>query len=400
MFALLVWPVIWTGRQTTPEAYDQETYHLPAIRFLIDQESNFREFPCPNLPGYHLVMATASRFVGEGRWLQWINSFFGLAVVLIVFAYATTVIELWTAFVLVLPLLCSSYLLKGSIWLMTDNAAWLMVVLALGDALTARRLTPWRCIGWGALVIGAVLVRQTHIWLVIPMAYAFLGGISEQKGAVRAQSVTAGLMSILALFLLLAAAWNLWGGPVPPAFVAIHWVHINLTSITLAMALLGFFGLFYPKPKNSLPWWGGFIGLLTALLWPTAYDIAQGRWGGTVWELARRVPTIGRRSLLFPPLAIMGGILLASWGCAITADPLRRRRAILLCVAFMSWLVVQPLNSQTFQRYAEPMVLILLIWFSAFCVFEKKPSNDKWHWLSPLLLGVMQLAVTLLSIWK
>ena len=125
-FAALVLPPIAMGLGGTSEAFDQDRFHLPTIRTLADQ------LPRPDLvnlqsataPGYHLLMAALARGGVDGeRGLRLASSGLSFAMLLVVWAVAARRAGPWAGGLLTLPVLCSSYVLGGAIWLTTDNAA-------------------------------------------------------------------------------------------------------------------------------------------------------------------------------------------------------------------------------------------------------------------------------------
>src|SRR5207249_1269288 len=96
-----------------------------------------------------------------------------LGLLLTVFSLLMLRLDPWRSLACTSPLLGSSIVLSGSVWLTTDNAAWMFVALALGSAaLTA--VTPGRIARAGIWSALAVFIRQIHIWVIGPIALAGL----------------------------------------------------------------------------------------------------------------------------------------------------------------------------------------------------------------------------------
>jgi hypothetical protein len=130
-----------------------------------------------------------------------------------------------------------------------------------------------------------------------------------------------------------------------------------------------------------------------AVIAPSSYDVESGRWGGWLWEVVRRTPTVFNRSVVLVSLAIAGVVTLATqWHRA--QDRSRTRECGLILVALLSWLGAQSANFQVWQRYFEPAILILLSWLVALA----PPPLDNARWVLPLAMVGLVLAMTVLLV--
>ena len=423
-FLLLTWPVILTGAQGTSEAYDQRAFHEVVIRAMAGQWPNVDlvNYDSATTPGYHLVMAAAAAIISERTLvLQLLSSLFGLALLLAVYRTAARLTGAWPAVALTLPLLASSYFLGGSIWLTTDNAGKLFLVLALGGsamlAPSAARLARW-----GLYATFAVLVRQILLWVVAPIALAAL--LASPMSRIlpplfrlprqpphRWRDFLLPLPLVLAPFVVVAFFFYIWRGSVPPGYVSQHASGSNPAVIPLALALIGVYGIFFlPFFAGSdlkriladrLVWLAATSALLLSLAFVTSFDKAAGRSGGTLWWLVGHLPTIAGRTILFPPLAVLGAIVtVCAWRAACAAG--RSRAAAILLLSLLGWLLAQLVNSKAWQRYCEPIVLIQFIWLAALAVppsLRAATPALRRGWIGPLLLALLLLAVSAYTLY-
>lgn len=418
IFALLVWPVIFAGAQGTSEAWDQLRYHEAVIHTMVQQwpHLDLVNYESATTPGYHLLLSLVARFVSDSSMLlQFVNSLFSLALLLAVFIHVRRHLGPWHGLALVTPLLASSYFLGGAIWLTTDNAGWLPVALALGGS---AMLTPTagRVARWGLYCTLAVLVRQIQLWAMAPVGLAALlmsplaGKLPRllhrpQAGPGSWREFLLPLPLVVAPLIVVAIFARLWGGLVPPACAAPHASGINPAVIPLTLALWGMHGVFFLPAFLSgvrrrgaadvLMWGALVIAIVAALIIPTTYDLDAGRFGG-LWDATRHLPTIGHCSVLFPPAAGVGALVLVWAGRAVFAAG-HGRAATFLLLSMLGWLLAQMFNAEAWQRYCEPIVLIELIWMAALAMApagQGAPSPFRGWWIGPLLLGLAQLALS------
>ena len=437
LFGILVWPVVLSAQGTlgdgatdikypTSEMGDQRKYHEPTILAFAEQwpSVDLVNYPSATSPGYHLLMALVAKYMSHDLVvLQFAGSLLSFGLLLVVWGYGARHARAWPALGLVLPLVASSYVIGSGIWLVTDNAGLLFVCLALGGAMMVQP-TAMRTARWGLYATCAVGIRQIHVWVAAPVILAALLGSPLSRYAPR--NLCASLKQTLTMPVLLATLpvvllpmvmvglfiW-LWGGVTPPAYADLHSTGFAPVSSLVALALVGSLGLFFlpafcPKWTDILKvdrWLvvAVVLAIAVSLTIPTSFDISRGRWGGAIWELVRRMPDVAGRSIVFPPLAALGAVVLVhAWRAAGRAG--RAREATVLLLSLLGWLIAESVNTQSGQRYCEPMILVGLAWLAALSVSPTKgtarfvPTHRLW-WAGPAALGAIQLILSAATVY-
>lgn len=437
LFAILVLPVVISTQGTlgdgatdikypTSEMGDQRKYHEETILVFAEQwpSVDLVNYPSATAPGYHLLMALVARYTSHDLMiLQLVSSLLSFGLLLVVWGYGARHAGAWPALGLMLPLVASSYVIGSGIWLVTDNAGLLFVCLALGGAMMVRP-TPMRTARWALYATCAAGIRQIHVWVAAPVVLAALLGSPLSRYAPR--HLRAGLKQTLTMPVLFATLpvlllplvlvglfiWK-WGGLTPPAYSDLHSTGFAPVSSLVALALVGSFGIFFlpafcPKWTDILKvdrWLviAVILALAISLIFPTSYDQSLGRWGGAIWELVRRMPDVAGRSIVFPPLAALGAVVLVhAWRAAGRAG--RAREATVLLLSLLGWMIAESVNTQSGQRYYEPMILVGLAWLAALSVSPTKvtarfvPAHRLW-WAGPAALGAIQLVLSASTVY-
>ncbi|MFM8785871.1 MAG: glycosyltransferase family 39 protein [Phycisphaerales bacterium] len=94
---------------------------------------------------------------------------------LVVWRVAARTAGPWPAVALVAPLAASTYVLSGSAWLTTDMASMALGTAAIAIA-ACWRPEPRTFLALGALFAAALLVRQTNVYLAVPVVAAGILG--------------------------------------------------------------------------------------------------------------------------------------------------------------------------------------------------------------------------------
>lgn len=428
LFLALTWPAILSGREGTSEAYDQRHYHEPVIEKIVEQwpHPDFVNYRSATTPGYHLLMATIKRYLTDSPIIvRLISNLFSLGFLLVVFGCALRYATPWQALMLVMPLACSTYLLAGSIWLTTDNLGWLFVSVALGAAVMSKPTAARFALG-GIAVLAVTFVRQIHIWTAAPVALAALlqsplanslpktlRHDDHNQQQTWLPLIAAGFF-IAAAFALLGAFVLAWGGLTPPAFTEQHARGPNLATIPLTLSLVGVFGMFF------LPAFGGYreafafrsrtvvlvaiAAAVLCMLMPTSYAFDDGRRGGPLWHIVRLLPVFADRSIVFPLLAAVGAlVLLQAWRSVVAAG--NRQPAMILLLGMLGWVLAQSMNFQAWQRYCEPIILVMLIWLAALAqphqterAANRAALPQRW-WIGPIALSIVQFSLTAAGVY-
>ncbi|MFM9182084.1 MAG: glycosyltransferase family 39 protein [Phycisphaerales bacterium] len=428
LFALAVLPVAFLGRDATvlgeraaSEAIDERDAHLPVIRQFA------AELPQPDLvgyrsataPGYHVAMAIPARLGVGVQGLRLISSLAGLALVLVVWRVAARTAGPWPAVALVAPLAASTYVLSGSAWLTTDMAS-----MALGTAAIAIsacwRPEPRTFLALGALFAAALLVRQTNVYLAVPVVAAGILGSPLGRSVSNAEqwhgdeprrwsrlvmAAAALVPGVVALSLLVAA----WGGLTPPAFRDLHDTGLSPVAPAYGLALVGLWGAFLLLPMASavgqaFRTHGRAIAAIAVLVAVVAAvpesttDRDAGRWGGALWRLAALVPPVGGRSPVIVLGAALGAVVLSVlWTRAARAG--RGRMATVVAMSLLALFAVQSANSQVWERYFDPSILVALAWLAALGTPRAGARDTAQACAGMLLLALAQLAISAANYW-
>ncbi|MBL0871027.1 MAG: hypothetical protein IBJ18_10675 [Phycisphaerales bacterium] len=281
--------------------FDQDVFHLKVITKFAQElpTPGLRDYLSATTPGYHLVLAAVKRLFGAPELALRLFAALctaGLVGVLVwVSAKAANHHQQrsagwWWALTPALPVLCSSYVVQSGMYLLPDNAAWLMValvmLLSLNLARTAsvdevcrpRRLDRW-IVPSALLLMALVFTRQIHIWAAAVVwvgalvacakldqtppwsASSVARTIEHARALLRALTNRAVICAVLATapaFAIVGGFVFLWGGLTPPTFRAstnpgaISGA-VDATTVTgtspatavLVLALVGLFGLFF-----------------------------------------------------------------------------------------------------------------------------------------------------------
>lgn len=412
---LTMWAAIASGLLPGRMASDQLRFHEVVVRLFREQwpDLNLRDYRSATTPGYHLVIAACSMVLGDARaLLQHAGSLFTLALlVLLARALASrrradpapeAARASLTAAAMVLVFGSSLYVWPAGVWLLPDNAGWLFVLAALLLALRraehpSSNLRAW-CALSGLAVLALVCVRQIHLWVAAPLLTAawlapgvpgpeaprppaprpLAAELARLTSLPRARATQTILLGLCLVPAVAAVAWfaRLWGGLTPPLFqapspgaasteLAAGYAGVNLAAPAFVLALLA---LFTPFFAAGLPLRravtgariallaGALAGLALALIAPTTYDKDAGRWTG-LWNITRSLPALGgRTSILIAALSTAGGVCVVLWALALP-----RRVAWVLLAALVGFMAAQSASHQLWQRYCEPLVLLLLI---------------------------------------
>ncbi len=390
-------------------AADHFMFHEPAIRrFASDwPHVDLRGYLSATSPGFHLLLAPVAAVTHatpeHGAVLRLAGSVFTLGLLallgLVVLKEhrgagarrAGTMAALLTA-----CLFCSVYVLFAGAWLLPDNAGWLGVVAMLGlaidridraerGALTRGSVARWLLLV-GAAFLFVVATRQSNIWtagVVLVAAWltptddrthagigkpidGSLQNMCSRLGARVASSLSVALALAPGLALLAYFA-SVWGGLVPTRFQRQH-QGANLATpafmLTVAACLSVFFvGFWAPslarlwRDRRALLLLAGAVGLLLGAVPVTTYLYparASGLWG-LVRVLGERGGDIAGHTSGFILLgSVAGAICVCAWGAMLPAS-----RRWLLGAALLAFVCAQTANTNAWQRYIEPGLLIL-----------------------------------------
>lgn len=379
IFFSIVIPGIIADKKHTFQARDQNGYHLRQVEIFVQQPLSWNSYrsTTATTPGHHLVLAWVSKYFADGQVnakvfpIRITNALFSLGLLLTVWwlTYIGGTRNVLESTYLSLPLLFSYQFLGSAIWVMTDNAALLWVCLTLW-LLTLHTPLPrnFNLTLAGIFAAFAVAWRQTYIWLIVPI---FLRVVKVK----RSQNWQLYLTTLLPSLFVLGYFFYLWRGFTPPEFQSERPPGFNLAVPAYIISLFGTFGVFYlgylsSQLKKSetrnffrLIVISLVVGLAIALLFPTSYAPDVGRRGGWLWEIARVLPNIYDRSVLFLVLCPLGCVLINLWGKATWQN--QNKNEFLIYVSAIAWIAVNTISTVAFQRYYEGLLLIILAFLAS-----------------------------------
>jgi 4-amino-4-deoxy-L-arabinose transferase-like glycosyltransferase len=238
LFGCLCLPLI-LSKQECNYSQDEASFHLPAVRQisahwpLVDVANDSLS---ATAPGYHYFLATVSLVTGQNLvTLRLVNWSVSTLVLVVLYLHARRLLPRLDATLVLLPLVFSSFIVKSASWVVTDNAALLMVTLCLLSCLK-RRAEGGRTWFESLICCTSVFVRQMTVWLVALTWAAAIASPSAERRRRLAQAC-AGSIPPLAVLAFLVFRWS---GLVPPAW------RDTATTVTLAgpVYLLSVFSLF------------------------------------------------------------------------------------------------------------------------------------------------------------
>ena len=385
---------VFAGLEGTYAHADQVSYHAPTIAKMAEEMPRpvLSDYQSATAPGFHLVMSSLAALGADATVLRVLNALIGAALV----AFATALVGFATALVSFPTALgsfptalvsaraggaatlafgaafaLSPYTLNPSIWLATDNLATLFVLAAFAAAMPLAAGRAQRAAVAGAaasiLAVAAVGVRQIMAYAAaFPGAAIVARACAERRMPSAGALLAAGVAVVPALALVAVLAW-LWGGLVPPSFQQYHGGGGNPATPVYALALVGIWGFaaFLGIPGFLRELFTPRIALVALLagaaccIVPSNY-VVHVRFGGVLWTIASKFPAVMERSLLLVPMAALGAAAIAAylrlWQRA--QDTAARGVGAYALFALLGSVAAQTANSQCFERYLQPPVLV------------------------------------------
>lgn len=373
LHALVAGAGILLGLAGTSDWSDQAYHHLPVIETFAEQFPRpvLSDYQSATTPGYHLVMAMLLWLgFGEGT-LHAVNLAIGAGLVAI-FGYGVGKRAGFMPGMLLGSLLAlSPYTLSSSVWLTTDNAGMLFVVLAAEVTLRLLDRSPDRPTrGWYGVALVAfvgVLVRQILVFAAGFVAALSVSTAIAERRLPTVRELAEGALALVPSVALIGLLVWLWGGLVPPAYLDYHGSGGNPVTPVYALAVVGFWGLpvlvavpGFVRASLSRPSLLAAACALPLLLVVESGFLKHVRWGGVLWTASRLFPVVLERSTFIVGLAAVGvlavaGLLQVAWRSERASE-----RAGVLCCALMftGGVVAQMANQQCFERYLQPFAIV------------------------------------------
>jgi hypothetical protein len=378
--ASILWATHWTRGRAACDQYD---YHLKAILKFAGElpRPDLRDYASATTPGYHLVLAAFAQLGLSGTTgLQVIASVFTLALLA---GFAGALARAGEKhrrsglplFALGLPMVASPYVFTSGVWLLPDNAGWLLVLATLWPCV--RGPMSGRTLAWCGAMLGVlVLVRQSHLWVAAPLCAAawmqhtqardetLRGAISDPVS--RLKWSLGALAACVPAIVIVGAFVHLWGGLTPPSFQVQHGSGINWSTFPFILSLIAAFSPFFAGwmwPGLAKAWnesrplvvLAAVAGILVAALPNTTFlrePRSSGLWNvvGFMGDLGLNIH--GHTSPLIVALAPIGAVMIVGWMAMI--DDRRRWIVVTMLAAFAA---AQAANANCWQRYHEPLLL-------------------------------------------
>ena len=416
----LIGTLLILSHWTRGRAYlDQMRFHEQVIRTFGIQwpRPDLHDYASATTPGYHLALTAFGHwFNGSRTTLQFVSLGISLALVwlfgsAIARRAAARGIDWPTALAVALPFVLSPYVIMSDAWLLPDNAGWLGVLFML--LLALRPQYRWIDALAGGLVLAAlVFTRQNHLWcagLIWLWSWLASGPFDRwslnqllARSYERMVGAAWAVVFSLPAFAIVAYFFKLWQqGLTPPHFRDQH-AGGNAATPAFSFSLIALYSMFFVawlwpalvrlwREQRLLVIATAAAGLVVAIIPETTY-LREPRSSG-LWNIVKflddhKLTIAGRTSPLILLLSPIGAICLAAWLSLLNA----RDRAIFLA-ALAGFTIAQSFNANAWQRYLEPMFLIVLALMAA----GSPPSSDAWsHRLRPFrLAGPALLSVIL-----
>jgi Dolichyl-phosphate-mannose-protein mannosyltransferase len=399
LFLLLAVPPSISPRTDINYVSDEKYFHIPNVRWIAERWPSLDlryDALTPIAPGYHWFLAGVSKITGsDPRALRAVNLMISLAGLMTLFAWLLQRVEAVDAALLIAPLAASNIFVKSSSWVVTDNPALILAMIALLRVLDSARLG--NAVSAGIYGMLATMTRQVHAWVAVPMLCRAILNARDRYDA-KTLAWAAGSCSAVVVVLCL---YLTWGGLVPMRWQTFY-SGVSIVPLCYILSLLALFGVFYfpfeakPLRRLTLPWALPLLfAILSAVAAPTIYDKAAGRWGGYLWELVRILPVPLDRSIVFVILAPIGMLFGIGFFRGIRATP-SPERAVIWLAAMVGWSLVYLFDRQVFQRYYEPMILVFLI--IAVGLADAAPSTASRR-ARLVGLAAVQTVITLGTVW-
>jgi hypothetical protein len=357
---------------------DARVYHLPTI-VQFSHGIDLEHYPAAQTPLYHVLFAGYGKVVGFELWkLRLLNVVISYGAVLALYRLLrrATGLEPFQAFALSLAFALSPYFLGPSFTLLTDNLAMLFALLALERFDRFRTDASLFTFALGALAMaGAVLTRQSFLWLALVAAYVLLR--TPLRLGERAAAAGVAVVALAPMAALVAV----WGGLVPPGSDpatcglctdrpgvgrdALTLRTIGFTVAVLAVYAAAVHGPRLLRQRRLVPDLGALgVGIACALVLlavsPLLYKPGvPGEPGdaGWLWQASDHLPALAGSSLLFWLLVPIGAVALVL---------LVRRSGLdsLPAVYTGSFLIAALPVGLVYQKYFDPFALLAVALFT------------------------------------
>lgn len=407
LFSALAIPLVLKQRHLSWYSLDELGYHYVTVREFQSQwpHMDFRDYPSPQTPLYHVILAAVSQVNDNITTLRFVSFAMSLASILVIEAYLMTRTRPVLAIFFTILVAISPYFLGVAVRLLTDNLALGAAIAALFALDDASDLKPVRSVSGAFLGAISVLTRQVYVWLA-PVQFLVTFSHKNSRRPERILNVVLSAVPVLALvpFLLL------WHGLTPTPWSsagrfsnAAGW-SINLDVPIYIFSLLGMFGSVFIF-TISRAWRScgcrvtyavllAAFGVLMLFVHPLtiapvaltkAHEFAGLSRGGWLFTAGRVMPKLLGTPLIFWILFPLGLVYLY-----VLVVRQLFSGSYFIVVALILWILANSVSVVVLQKYYEPMLIFFVAYILAPLNFE---SLTEWLIPSAYLFGCLGLDV-------
>lgn len=415
----IVWAlIIQTGSLGFPRpSFDAHMFHLPTTRVIAEYAPDvpWDSLRSATTPGYHIALAAASAVTPDYESLRLWGMCFALGAVLVLGIIAGRGLDSFRTVCCILPFATSIYITEAAVHIVPDAAAWLWVTASLGILLLAPA-KGWRLYILGAALALTAITRQIHLWVCgVAVFSAWADAVHGSQRPTwlleqpiqRAQAALITCAAAVPAFAIVAAFIAIWGGPVPELFrtdsidpmqaeQAVNNTGLSLATPSATLIIIFLYGIFFlptwstafartwPKGQRRsivglIVIWS-VIGFVLSVAEATTYDTTQGRFGG-FWILGKIGPAIYERSLAITLVTMLGAVTLG-----FILAMLDRRSRWIFAISILGFWSSHIIAAFAWQRYIEPLVLILLACTSS--GIHRRWGSPNVAWFGPAFLAI------------
>ena len=374
-------------------AGDEEKFHIPTIVHFYEGKSA-QNYPAAMTPGYHMLSSLVYGYSGESI----LSVRFFTSIITIIFVYLLSYVFYistnYLGALMSLPAVTSLYIIPSGAWLLPDNISWLFVIGSLLLLLEGERNIKNSFI-LSFLIMASVSVRQTNIWLILPISSLFAYEAIYKE--FNSRSLIRYFISVLPPILFLFYFVYIWGGLTPPNFQGEH-TSFSPSSLPFFLSIFSLYSFVYIIPflygthyrlsrlfKVFLnP--GLFFGLFVSVIFKTNYSPSSGRVSG-LWNVVDLFPTFFGRSTV-----ILVGSVIGSGIIYYVLNNIRRDFSTVLSTSIISFVAINAINEYVYHRYFTGMLIII----SSLIILGFKRSN-RYDFTPEFLQVIPILTFTLLN---
>lgn len=360
---------------------DQEAFHIPSIKAIAAEFSlsTLDGLPTATTPLLHITGAVfIALFHIPTELVAVVAAACAGGLLVAIVAMLRPVVGEYLAYLSVLPLILSPYFVQSVLWFNTDSVAVLLVLLALLLLIKGRGSLPlFRLLTVGVLLLVAILVRQSSVW-VLPVIAVIL--VMDGKGKSVQTVIFRLVLTLLPALIGLGAFVLLWGGLTPP--LANEFNNSGRSVVAIPYSII-VFGIVFTPLVLAVPAGRSLIaGLLTrrvaigaavaglgiGAVCASVPSAEAGRHGGAVWAVVGQGISVFDRSVLF--ILLVSAALV---GLVRVLSSLAMMDALVVAVGLGSVSLVVAVGSQVFQRYVELPALALFSFVFVQLVIRSSP---------------------------